>query len=94
MVEAAREARMKFLFVAKEADHEHLYEWVAEQRHLGETVRIERTDDRGRIHRYEYALDLPIRGQSPAVHVNWIDYQLIKTDYPFDEALARILLRT
>ena len=76
MIDAAKEARMHFLFVAKESDHAHLYEWIREQQHLGEVVQIERKDAKGRLHRYRFCRDVPIRAEARADLVNWIDYEL------------------
>ena len=76
MIEAAKAARMNYLFVAKESDHAHLYEWIREQRHLGEVKRIERTDSKGRLHRYEFCHKVEIRADKGSALVNWIAYEL------------------
>lgn len=71
------ELKMHGIFVAKEEDHKPLFEWVSEQKKLGELHRFETQDEKGRIHRYEWLNNVPLDGRENSRLVNFFCYHLI-----------------
>ena len=77
MFELLKELKMHGIFVAKEDDHKILFEWVSEQKKLGEVTTHEVVDAKLRRHRYEWINSVPLNGRPDSVLVNFFRYQLI-----------------
>lgn len=67
---------MRFVLVAKEADHEVLMQYVDGARRLGELARMETKDRKGRLHVYEWINEVPLNGNDKAPNVNYFAYSL------------------
>lgn len=84
MIELVRENRASFLFVAKPTDHPHLEEQLKGLREAEGIATFEEVDDDGRIHRFEFAVDIPLFANH-SLTVNWASYTLLnvkgKTGY-------------
>ena len=79
-IEAAREERMNFIFVAKPDDHKIMFEWIEEQRGLREVKRLVQEDEKGRSHVYEWINKIPLNGNLNNIEVNYFGYQLLIPD--------------
>ncbi|MBI5619620.1 hypothetical protein HY950_01545 [Candidatus Gottesmanbacteria bacterium] len=77
MFELLYELKMHGILVAKEDDHKPLFEWVSEQRQLGETTQYEAVDEKHRKHRYEWINAVPLNGRPDSILVNFFRYQII-----------------
>lgn len=75
--ELLAELRMHGIFVAKEDDHKLLFEWVAEQKQLGEVATYDVVDEKNRRHRYEWINGVPLNGREDSILVNFFRYQII-----------------
>lgn len=82
MFELLRELKMHGIFVAKEDDHKLLFEWVSEQRKLGEVVRHTVVDEKHRQHRYEWINAVPLNGRQDSILVNFFRYEIIVDGEP------------
>lgn len=71
MVELCQDLHLKYLFVAKPADHVTLEENLAGLRLSGGVDSLSSVDEKGRSCRYEFAHQIPITLSSP-MEVNWI----------------------
>jgi hypothetical protein len=67
---------MHGIFVAKEEDHKPLFEWVNEQKQLGEVKTFEIVE-KNRRHRYEWINQVPLNGRKDSLLVNFFRYQII-----------------
>lgn len=77
MFELLHELKMHGIFVAKEDDHKLLFEWVSEQKKLGEVTQYEVVDGKNRKHRYEWINEVPLNGRVDSILVNFFRYQII-----------------
>lgn len=77
MFELLAELTMHGIFVAKEDDHKPLFEWVSEQRKLGEVARFDVVDEKNRKHRYEWINAVPLNGRQDSILVNFFRYEII-----------------
>lgn len=77
MFELLAELKMHGIFVVKEDDHKPLFEWVSEQRKLGEVARFDVVDEKNRKHRYEWINGVPLNGREDSVIVNFFRYEII-----------------
>jgi hypothetical protein len=75
--ELIKSLKMHGIFVAKEDDHKPLFEWVGEQKQLGEVKTLEFVDQKKRGHRYEWINSVPLNGRKDSLLVNFFRYQLI-----------------
>lgn len=82
MFELLGELKMHGIFVAKEDDHKPLFEWVSEQKKLGEVIRYEVVDEKNRRHRYEWINQVPLNGRQDSCLVNFFRYQIIVDGEP------------
>ena len=84
-INALKENDMSYILVAKASDHKILFEWVDEIVAMGEAENIERTDGKGRGHKYQWINDIPLNGTQGADQINFFQYWLInkngKTTY-------------
>ncbi len=76
MIELVSENRASFLFVAKPTDHPHLEEELKGLRESGGIEIIEKADDDGRIHRFEFAVEVPLFANNSLL-TNWVSYTLL-----------------
>ena len=78
--QAVKEAQMHFILVCKEDSHLLLYETVAfleAQGVLGKYQKRRWNGKFGEIYTYRYASQLPLRGGSDAMRVNWVELTII-----------------
>ncbi len=80
LIEAAREERMNFLFVAKPCDHTIMMEWFSEQKKLGEVKKKTVTDEKGRTLVYEWINQIPLNGNKDTVLVNFFQFEMKDTN--------------
>lgn len=74
--QAVKDAKMHFILVCKEDSHSQLYETVAffdAQGVLGKYQKRHWNGKYGEIYTYRYANQLPLRGGSDAMLVNWVE---------------------
>lgn len=76
MIELVCENRASYMFVAKPTDHPHLEEELMGLRLAGGIEVVERTDEEGRIHRLEFAIDVPLFSGNPLA-THWVSYTLL-----------------
>jgi hypothetical protein len=76
-IDSLKQARMSYILVAKPNDHKELFQWVHELDALGGSGRLELTDDKGRIHRYQWVNQVPLNGSKNADDVNFFQYELV-----------------
>jgi len=76
-IDQVKKARMSFILVAKPSDHQLLFQWVDELTRLDAGNRLERIDEKGRTHRYQWINDVPLNGTPNAEAVNFFQYQLV-----------------
>ncbi len=69
---------MSFILVAKPADHTVLNQWFSDFKELGETHKLEITDEKGRKHFYEWVNKIPLNGTKDADEVNCFEYSIFK----------------
>jgi hypothetical protein len=69
IIENALSLRMHYLFAAKPDDHKYMMEWLS---HYPSFHRLEFTDDRGKIHTYEWMNNVPLNGNKDTVMVNFL----------------------
>jgi len=77
---AVKEAQMHFILVCKEDSHLLLYETVAfleAQGVLGKYQKRRWNGNFGEIYTYRYASQLPLRGGSDAMRVNWLELTIV-----------------
>ena len=79
-IEDVKTKGMRYVLVAKEADHQILMQWVNEQRQLSEVSRLEVKDHQGRLHRYEWINEMPLNGNNNTVFVNYFEYWIINDE--------------
>jgi len=77
MFELLKTLRMHGIFVVKEDDHKPLFEWVDEQKKLGEVKTLEVIDEKNRKHRYEWISEVPLNGKVAPLLVNFFRYKII-----------------
>ena len=71
-----KDARMSFILVAKPTDHQLLFQWVDEIDGLGQSGRLQFSDDKGRRHVYRWVNHVPLNGSRNADPVNFFEYWL------------------
>ena len=74
--QAVKDAKMRFILVCKEDSHLQLYETVVffdAQGVLGKYQKRHWNGKYGEIYTYRYANQLPLRGGSDAMLVNWVE---------------------
>ena len=64
---------MSFIFVAQKGDHPHLQEELAGLRLAGGITTVEFPGEKGNIHRYEFAHDIPLFS-STNITGHWVSY--------------------
>ena len=65
-----------FIFVCLPESHPVLYDWIAFQADKGNVKATQRQQRRGKsdeVWHYRYLNDVPLRGQTPALSVNWCE---------------------
>ncbi len=67
---------MSFILVAKPTDHTILFQWVDEMDGLGDVGKLKLADDKGRVHHYRWANQVPLNGSRNADQVNFFEYWL------------------
>jgi len=85
IIKAILAKNMHYLFVAKPADHTYMMEWVDAYDTL---EHIEFTEDKGRRHFYEWVHDVPLNGQSDAIHVNFLRCFIMETNQSGEEKVV------
>lgn len=76
-IDELKKERMSFILVAKPKDHKILFEWVNDLMGLGDGNSLEISDDKGRLHRYQWVNQVPLNGSKDADLVNFFQYQLV-----------------
>ena len=71
-----KRASMSFVLVAKPADHKVLFEWIEELRGMQEIAGLEITDDKKRVHSYEWVHGVPLNGNEDAPDLHFFAYRL------------------
>lgn len=68
-----------YIFVAKPDDHKYLMEWIhaCNKEDINE-LRI--TDEKNRIHVYEWVNNVPLSGRADSIEVNFFRYKIITID--------------
>jgi hypothetical protein len=79
-IETLQLKKMSYILTAKPDDHKIMMEWVAEQKEMGELKRLEKTDDKGRHHLFEWIENVPLNGNAETLEVNFFRYQLTATN--------------
>lgn len=69
IIKEALSLRMHYLFAAKPDDHKYMVDWLS---HYPSLDKIEFTDDKGRVHSYEWMNDVPLNGSKDTVMVNFL----------------------
>ena len=65
---------MHYIFAAKATDHKYLFDWI----NAFETLpRYERTDEKGRLHIYQWKNQVPLNGRADSIQVNFFSCQII-----------------
>lgn len=77
MIETTIANQMHYIFVAKPDDHTYLMDWINTYDNLPS---LEITDEKGRIHNYEWALNVPLNGKTDSVLVNFFRYRMYSRD--------------
>jgi len=104
MIESVRASDMHYVFTCKPDDHKILVEWVKGLRPLGEVMRMEYVDTKGRTHVYEWVNDVPLNGNNHSLLVNYFEYWLTDgrdvtyhsswvTDLPLDDESVEEMVR-
>lgn len=75
-IEAARAEKMNFIFVAKPGDHKALFDWIEVAKKQEEVKQFKRTDEKGRIHVYEWMNQVPLNGSEETIWTNYFSYEL------------------
>ena len=75
-IDGLKDARMSFILVAKPTDHQLLFQWVDEIDGLGQSGRLQFSDDKGRRHVYRWVNHVPLNGSRNADPVNFFEYWL------------------
>lgn len=75
-IDGVKAAGMSFILVAKPSDHKVLFEWVNELEGLGQSGRLQLTDEKGRRHVYRWVNEVPLNGSRHADPVNFFEYWL------------------
>ena len=73
IIEDILEKRAHYLFVAKPLDHKYLMEWIAAYPKLNET---QFTDEKGRLHHYEWMNAVPLNGREDSIQVNFFQCKI------------------
>lgn len=76
-IDEVKKARMSFILVAKPSDHKLLFQWVDELIRLNASDSLERIDEKGRRHRYQWLNEVPLNGTRNADAVNFFQYQIV-----------------
>jgi len=84
IIEDVLSQRMHYIFVAKPTDHTYLFDWIEQYPNLHT---IEFTDDKGRIHRYQWMNNVPLNGSNKAVMVNFLKCEIFGNDKEGNEKL-------
>jgi hypothetical protein len=79
-IDAAKQARMSYILVAKPNDHKELFQQVRELDAQGGVGNLTLTDHKGRIHRYRWVNQIPLNGSKNADDVNFFQYELVNKD--------------
>jgi hypothetical protein len=69
IIEEALHYHMHYLFAAKPDDHKYMMEWLDMFIKLNY---IEFTDEKGRLHHYEWMNDVPLNGNKDTINVNFL----------------------
>lgn len=69
--------RMHYIFVAKATDHVLMIKYIEASGKINE-MRI--TDEKERIHVYEWINDVPLNGNEDSINVNYLRYKIISKD--------------
>jgi hypothetical protein len=80
-------AGMHYIFVAKPTTHSYMMEWIEAYDEIDE-MRI--TDEKGRIHVYEWMNDIPLNGGEDSIKVNYFQYKIISEDVDGKEEIHYI----
>ena len=75
-IDTLSDVRMSFILVAKPSDHKILFQWVDELDGLGQSGRLQLTDEKGRRHVYRWVNQVPLNGSPNADQVNFFEYWL------------------
>ena len=75
-IDAAKDAQLSYILVAKPTDHKLLFEWVQELDGLGQSGHMELVDSKGRRHIYRWINQVPLNGSRDADLVNFFEYWL------------------
>lgn len=78
IIELVRTSGMSYLFVAQKGDHPHLQEEIAGLRLAHGITSVELPGDKGGLHRYEFAHDIPLFSSTDAI-CNWVSYTEISS---------------
>jgi hypothetical protein len=76
-----------YIFVVKPDSHKYLMEWIEayDKEDINE-LRI--TDEKGRIHLYEWINNVPLNGREDSINVNFFRYQIISKDKKGNEKVT------
>jgi len=75
-IDAAKDAQLSYVLVAKPTDHKLLFEWVQELDGLGQSGHMKLADSKGRRHIYRWINQVPLNGSRDADLVNFFEYWL------------------
>lgn len=76
-VDLLKESGFSFILVAKQSDHQVLYQWFCDLKRLGDTQRLEYKDPKGRTHLYEWINQVPLNGTKDAENINYFEYTIL-----------------
>jgi Transposase DDE domain len=76
-----------YIFAVKPDSHKYLMEWIEayDKEDINE-LRI--TDEKGRIHVYEWVNNVPLNGRADSINVNFFRYQIISKDKKGNEKVT------
>ena len=66
-----------YIFMAKPDDHKYLMEWINAYDDINE-LRV--TDEKGRIHEYEWVNNVSLNGRNDSIYINFFRYKIITID--------------
>lgn len=76
-----------YIFVVKPDSHKYLMEWI--EAYDKEDINEQRiTDEKGRIHVYEWVNNVPLNGSADSINVNFFRYQIISKDKKGNEKVT------
>ncbi len=82
---------MHYLFVAKPDDHEYMMSYLDAIKPLGVVHTISYKQKDGKIHRYEWANDVPLNKRKDEIRVNYLSFSII---VPQNDGKEKIIYRS